>query len=131
MLIFKQSLLFMKNIILVVEDNEPIRDNTIELLELSNYKVISACNGKEGLCLALEQIPDLILCDIQMPEMDGYLLLELIRKEPSLAHSRFIFFTASAEKKEISKGMDMGADGYIVKPFSGEELLLKIKALIE
>ena len=113
----------MKSKILLVEDSEPIRENTIELLELHNYTVIAACNGKQGLEAALQQIPDLILCDIQMPEMDGYHLFEHIRKHPALNNSRFVFFTASAEKKEIELGMRMGADEYIVKPFTGERLL--------
>ena len=116
--------------ILLVEDNEPIRENTTEILELSGYKVLSACNGKDGLDMALKQNPDLILCDVQMPVMDGYHLLENIRKSPSLAHSRFVFFTASSEKKDIQKGMQMGADDYIVKPFTAEELLDKLKKLL-
>ncbi len=120
----------MKNLILVVEDNGPIRENTTEILELSNYRIITGCNGKEGLDIALEQIPDLILCDIQMPVMDGYLLLELVRKEPALNHSKFIFFTASAERKEIVKGLEMGADDYIVKPFSGEDMLRKVQSVL-
>lgn len=97
--------LSMKHKILLVEDNEPIRDNTTELLELYDYSVTAACNGKEGLEVALQQPPDLILCDIQMPVMDGYHLFELIRKYPALKNSRFIFFTASSEKKEVEAGM--------------------------
>ncbi len=120
----------MKQKILLVEDNLPIRENTSEMLELSEYAVVTACNGKEGLDMALDQIPDLILCDIQMPVMDGYHLLDLVRKESSLNKSRFVFFTASAEKKEIEQGMLRGADDYIVKPFTGEELLNKLKGLL-
>ncbi|HET7115958.1 MAG TPA: response regulator [Hanamia sp.] len=116
--------------ILLVEDNEPVRENTTEILELSGYKVLSACNGKDGLNIALKQIPDLILCDVQMPVMDGYVLLENIRQSHSLAHSRFVFLTASGEKKDIQKGMQMGADDYIVKPFTGEELLEKLKTIL-
>jgi CheY-like chemotaxis protein len=120
----------MKHKILLVEDNEPIRDNTTELLELSNYHVITASNGQEGLNLALQQTPDLILCDIKMPVMDGYHLLEHIRQQTSLVNFRFIFFTASSEKKEIETAMAMGADDYIIKPFSGEELLDRINKLL-
>ncbi|HET7115411.1 MAG TPA: response regulator [Hanamia sp.] len=116
--------------ILLVEDNLLILDNTTEILELSDYKVFTACNGKDGLDMAMKQIPDLILCDIQMPVMNGYHLLENIRKSLSLVHSRFVFFTASSEKKDIQKGMQMGADDYIVKPFTGEELLDKLKKLL-
>lgn len=117
----------MKHKVLLVEDNEPIRENTTELLELSGYEVLTACNGKEGLDKALQYLPDLILSDIRMPVMDGYHLLEHIRKTPSLNNSLFIFFTASCENKDILYGMKMGANDYIVKPFSGSELLDKIK----
>lgn len=117
----------MKHKILIVEDNDPIRENTTELLELSDYAVVTANNGEDGLKIALQQPPDLILCDIQMPVMDGYHLLEHIRKQSSLNKSRFIFFTASAEKKDIEAGLRMGADDYIVKPFRGDELLQLIE----
>ena len=120
----------MKQKILVVEDNGDIRENTTELLELSDYCVCTANNGKEGLDMALQQTPDLILCDIKMPVMNGYNLLEHIRKSPSLKNSRFVFFTASCEKKEIEMGMRMGADDYLVKPFTEEELLGKLKKLL-
>lgn len=116
--------------ILLVEDNLLILDNTTEILELSDYEVFTASNGKEGLDMAIKQIPDLILCDIKMPVMNGYHLLENIRQWYCLAHSRFVFFTSSSEKKDIQKGLKMGADGYIVKPFTGEELLEKLKKLL-
>jgi CheY-like chemotaxis protein len=128
---FHTTLRSMQHKILLVEDNLPIRENTTEMLELSDYLVLTACNGKDGLDIALQQNPDLILCDIQMPVMDGYLLLEHIRKVPSLTNSRFVFFTASGEKRDIQKGLQMGADDYIVKPFSGDELLGKLKNLLE
>jgi CRP/FNR family cyclic AMP-dependent transcriptional regulator len=120
----------MKHKILIVEDNGPILENTIELLELSNYEVVTASNGKEGLDIAMQQIPDLILCDIKMPVMDGYHLLEHIRQKPSLNSSHFVFFTASSEKKDIEMAMAMGATDYIVKPFTGDELLGRIKKLL-
>ena len=77
--------------------------------------------------MALEQNPDLILCDIRMPVMDGFHLLEHVRKSPALNSARFVFFTASCEKKDIEKGLQMGADDYLVKPFTGEDLLEKMK----
>lgn len=113
----------MKHKILLVEDNELIRENTTELLELNDYSVQTACNGKEALAAALKQPPDLILCDIAMPVMNGYHFFEHVRKYPSLDKSRFVFFTASAEKKDIEAGMRMGADAYITKPFTGEHLV--------
>jgi CRP/FNR family transcriptional regulator, cyclic AMP receptor protein len=120
----------MHNKILIVEDNVAILENTTELLELSNYTVVSASNGKDGLAAALEEKPDLILCDIIMPGMDGYHLLEHVRKVAALQNTRFIFFTASAEKKEVEDGMRLGADDYIVKPFLGDLLLEKIEKLL-
>jgi DNA-binding response OmpR family regulator len=121
----------MKYTILIVEDNAPIRENTSELLELSNYTVVTANDGKDGLDKAMAFAPDLILCDIQMPLMNGYHLLEHIRNEPSLKKTRFLFFTASSEPKDVSKGLNMGANDYIVKPFKGEELLDKIRLQLE
>jgi len=117
----------MKQKILLVEDNGHIRENTTELLEFYNYFVLSASNGKEGLDMALQHTPDLILCDIRMPVMNGYHLLEHIRKSPTLNNSRFLFFTASCEKKEIEMGLLMGADDYILKPFTENDLLGKLK----
>lgn len=120
----------MKQNILIVEDNLDIRENTTELLELFNYKVSSASDGEKGLNIALLNIPDLILCDIQMPVMNGYHLLEHIRKFPSLTKCRFLFFTASAEKKEIEMGLLLGADDYIIKPFTENDLLDKVRKYI-
>ena len=117
----------MKEKILIVEDDWAIRENTVELLELADYCVESANNGQEGLEIALKQTPDLILCDIRMPVMDGYHLLEHVKKNHCFVNTRFIFFTASAEKKDIEMGFLKGADDYIVKPFHGEVLLEKIR----
>ena len=117
----------MEQTILIIEDNVEIRENTTELLELFNYKVLSAGDGEKGLNMAMLLIPDLILSDIQMPVMNGYHLLEHIRKLPSLNKCRFVFFTASSEKKEIEMGLLMGADDYIIKPFTENELMDKIK----
>lgn len=128
--VFHLFLITMPYKILLVEDNEPIRENTVEMLELSEFTVLSACNGKDGLEMAQSEIPDLILCDIQMPLMDGYHLLERIRNLPALSHSRFVFITSSSEKKDIEKGLEMGADDYIVKPFRGEELINRLKILL-
>lgn len=109
--------------ILVVEDQDDVRENIAELLELSNYQVLAAANGKEGVKIALEAIPDLILCDIMMPEMDGYEVLYLLSKNPTTSSLPFIFLTAKTEKSDFRKGMNMGADDYITKPFEEMELL--------
>ena len=109
--------------ILVIEDNIEILENTAELLELSHYKVYTAENGRTGVELALEHKPDLILCDIMMPELDGYGVLHMIQLNPELQHTPFIFLTARAELSDIRKGMALGADDYLLKPFDPTDLL--------
>jgi CRP/FNR family transcriptional regulator, cyclic AMP receptor protein len=109
--------------VLLIEDNDDIRANTAEILELSNYKVITAANGKKGVELALKYLPDLIICDIMMPELDGYGVLHAIHKNEAVKNTPFIFLTAKTERMDLRKGMDLGADDYITKPFSGTELL--------
>ena len=109
--------------ILIIEDNDTIRNNAAEILELSNYKVIVAENGKIGIEKALEFLPDLIICDIMMPVLDGYGVLHALSKNVSLKTIPFIFLTAKAERSDYRRSMDLGADDYITKPFSGTELL--------
>ena len=117
----------MKNILLI-EDNAEIRENTAEILELANYKVTTAANGKMGVQSALQQKPDLIVCDVMMPELDGYGVLHLVNKNPDLMGIPFIFLTAKAERNDFRKGMEMGADDYVTKPFTDIELLNAIEA---
>ncbi len=117
--------------ILVIEDQDDVRDNIAELLNLSNYKTLTAENGRMGVKMALSEVPDLILCDIMMPEMDGYEVLYLIMKNPSTASIPFIFLTAKAEKEDFRKGMNLGADDYIVKPYQEIELLGAIERRLE
>ncbi|KAA2240290.1 response regulator [Chitinophaga agrisoli] len=109
--------------ILLIEDNNEIRDNVVEMLELARYSVLTATNGMEGVELAIAQSPDLIICDIMMPVLDGYGVLNMLHKNKTLQEIPFIFLTAKAEKAEIRKGMEMGADDYITKPFDTTELL--------
>ncbi|HTL10287.1 MAG TPA: response regulator [Chitinophagaceae bacterium] len=109
--------------ILLIEDNADIRLNTAEILELSNYKVLTAANGKQGVEMALTQHPDLIICDIMMPELDGYGVLHAVQKHEELHHTPFIFLTARAERTDFRKGMELGADDYLTKPFDATELL--------
>ncbi len=109
--------------ILLIEDNDDIRNNTAEILELSNYKVITAENGKIGLEKALEYMPDLIICDIMMPVLDGFGVLHAVHKNDKIRNTPFIFLTAKTERSDLRKGMDLGADDYITKPFTGTELL--------
>lgn len=109
--------------ILLIEDNEDIRSNTAEILELSNYLVEVAENGKVGVAKALALKPDLIICDIMMPELDGYGVLHAIQHNDEIKNTPFIFLTAKTERSDFRKGMELGADDYIAKPFDGTELL--------
>ena len=109
--------------ILVIEDNNEIRENISEILELDGYQTLQAANGKEGVAKTLETHPDLIICDIMMPELDGYGVLHILAKKEATASIPFIFLTAKAEKSDMRKGMTLGADDYLVKPFDDNELL--------
>jgi CRP-like cAMP-binding protein/CheY-like chemotaxis protein len=109
--------------ILLIEDNDDVRDNTAEILELSNYEVIVAENGKVGVEKAISHLPDLIICDIMMPELDGFGVLHAIQKHAPLKNTPFIFLTAKTERGDFRRGMELGADDYLTKPFSGTELL--------
>lgn len=113
--------------ILVIEDIKNILENTAEILELSNYKVITALNGKTGVEEAIKNKPDLILCDIMMPELDGYGVLHMVQKNSELEETPFIFLTAKTEQSEIRKGMSLGADDYITKPYDPTDLLNTIE----
>ncbi|HZY81695.1 MAG TPA: response regulator [Cyclobacteriaceae bacterium] len=113
--------------ILVIEDNLEIRENTAEILALANYEVVTAENGKRGVDLAVKEQPDLIICDIMMPELDGYGVLHILSKKPETASIPFIFVTAKTERSDIRKGMELGADDYLTKPFDDTELLNAIE----
>lgn len=114
--------------ILVIEDNKDVRENTAEILELANYKVLQAENGKLGVELAQNVKPDLIICDIMMPVLDGYGVIHLLNKNADTASIPFIFLTAKSERTDIRKGMEMGADDYISKPFDDIELLNAVES---
>ena len=109
--------------ILIIEDDTIMRENTAEILELAQYEVKTAPNGKAGTVLAREMKPDLIICDIMMPELDGYGVLHVLSKDPKTAFIPFIFLSAKAEKSEVRRGMELGADDYLTKPFEETELL--------
>ena len=117
--------------ILVIEDEESIRENILELLEAENFQGIGATNGKIGIKMAIDQIPDLILCDMMMPEVDGYGVLKALHSEPLTATIPFIFLTAKADKSDIRTGMELGADDYITKPCTPQELLKAIAIRLE
>jgi CRP/FNR family transcriptional regulator, polysaccharide utilization system transcription regulator len=113
--------------ILLIEDNKDMRENTAEILELSRYEVLTAKNGKEGVEIAQTKKPDLIICDIMMPMLDGYGVLHMLSKNTETANIPFIFLTAKAERSDFRKGMEMGADDYVTKPFDDVELLNAIE----
>lgn len=113
--------------VLVIDDNTDIRENTAEILELAGYKTFTAENGKKGVEMAQREKPDLIVCDIMMPELDGYGVLHLLRKNEETERIPFVFLTAKTERSDFRKGMEMGADDYITKPFEDIELLNAIE----
>jgi DNA-binding response OmpR family regulator len=117
--------------VLVIEDSRDILDNISELLQLSNYKVFTAENGKIGIETALATKPDIIICDIMMPELDGYGVLHIVHNHPELQHIPFIFLTARTEQSEVRKGMSLGADDYITKPFDTTDLLNAIESRLK
>src|SRR5690606_15084221 len=117
--------------ILLIEDNLDVRENTSEILALANYNVLTAENGKIGVELAQKELPDLIICDIMMPELDGFGVLHILGKNPETARIPFIFLTAKTEKSDIRKGMTLGADDYLTKPFDDTDLLNAIEARLK
>lgn len=117
--------------ILIIEDNADVRQNTVEILELADYNVLSTDNGKDGIQLAKDNQVDLILCDITMPGLDGFGVLKILNRNPQTKRIPFIFLTASAREEAFRKGMNLGADDYIVKPYKDTELLDAIEARIQ
>lgn len=112
--------------ILLIEDNDFIRENTAEILEMTGYDVLTAENGKVGVEKALATKPDLVVCDIMMPVLDGYGVLHIFNQNPQLAGVPFIFLTAKTERADLRRGMELGADDYLTKPFDDSELLSAI-----
>lgn len=116
--------------ILLIEDDITVRENTAELLELSDYAVFTASDGKQGVQKAFEIKPALIICDIMMPEMDGYDVLKILGEHSETVNIPFIFLSAKTEHKDVRKGMELGADDYLTKPFEEEDLLNAIESRI-
>lgn len=109
--------------ILLIEDNVEMAENISSILELAKYNVTHAPNGKIGVDLAQKNKPDLILCDVMMPVLDGYGVVHILNNDPETASIPFIFLTAKADKNDFRAGMNLGADDYITKPFDGVDLL--------
>ena len=114
--------------ILVIEDEELVRENLLDFLEAEDYQTIAASNGKIGVELAQKHLPDLVICDVMMPELDGYGVLNQLSQNSATATIPFIFLTAKADKLDIRGGMDLGADDYLTKPFTIKELKKAIEA---
>jgi DNA-binding response OmpR family regulator len=121
----------MQKKILVIEDNKEVRENITEILELSEYFVVKADNGKTGVETALKEHFDLIICDVMMPHLDGYGVLHLLSKHVETRGIPFIFLTAKSERTDQRKAMEMGADDYLTKPFDGIELLNAIEVRLK
>ena len=116
--------------LLLIEDDLVLRENTAEILVLSNFEVITASNGLEGVALAKSRIPDIIISDIMMPKLNGHEVLEILANDERTKYIPFIFLSAKTERKDVRKGMNMGADDYITKPFEEEELISAIESRI-
>jgi len=117
--------------VLIIEDNRDLRENTSEILQLAGYFVIAAENGKIGVDLAVNEKPDIIICDIMMPELDGHGVLYVLSRNKETADIPFIFLTAKAERNDFRKGMELGADDYLTKPFDEIELLNAIESRLK
>ncbi|MEI8114614.1 MAG: response regulator, partial [Bacteroidia bacterium] len=112
--------------VLFIDDNHELRQITLEALELEGFKVMGAEDGRQGIEIAKKQLPDIILCDIMMPETDGFEVYSELRQYAPTSLTPFIFLTALAEKENLRKGMEIGADDYVTKPFTLAELLTTI-----
>ncbi|AOX02861.1 hybrid sensor histidine kinase/response regulator [Moorena producens PAL-8-15-08-1] len=117
--------------ILLIEDEPSVRENILELLDAEDFEAIAGSNGRIGIELAQDESPDLIICDVMMPELDGYQVLQTLRKHPDTATIPFMFLTARAEKTDQRQGMELGADDYLTKPFTRVELLGAITTRLE
>ena len=117
--------------ILVIEDDAPIRDKIVTVLKYENYDVIDAPNGREGVASAQQNRPDLIICDVLMPDMNGYSALAALRDDPITSDIPVIFLTVAASRADMRKGMELGADDYITKPYTVEELLAAVRTRLE
>lgn len=117
--------------ILIIEDETDTRENLHLMLEMEGFKPLSASNGKKGVAAAKQELPDVILCDVSMPELDGYGVLQALRADARTVSIPFIFLTAKGDKQDLRAGMNLGADDYLIKPASAEEVLAAIKSRLD
>jgi DNA-binding NarL/FixJ family response regulator len=117
--------------ILIIEDEPEMRRNLATILRLEKYNPLTAQNGREGIEMARKETPDLVLCDVMMPELDGYGVLRELRSNSSTEATPFIFLTARGEKPDVRAGMNLGADDYLTKPVAKSDLLSAIRTRIE
>jgi DNA-binding NarL/FixJ family response regulator len=117
--------------ILVIEDEPEMRENLITILKLENFQTVAAANGRIGIDRARKEKPDVIVCDVMMPEIDGHAVLEALRQDPETARIPFIFLTAKGEKRDVRSGMNLGADDYLTKPVAKADLLAAISARLK
>ena len=115
----------------MIEDEPQIQANIQEILELSHFSVMTAASGQAGLKLAEETRPDLIICDVMMPGLDGYGVLTALRQQPATVQIPFIFLTARTDRSDIRRGMELGADDYLTKPIESAELLRAVAARLK
>jgi DNA-binding NarL/FixJ family response regulator len=117
--------------VLIIEDEPEMRRNLATILRLEHFQPVTAENGRAGVELARREKPDLILCDVMMPELDGYGVLQELRSDPGTVTTPFIFLTAKGEKPDIRAGMNLGADDYLTKPVAKADLLAAIRSRLE
>jgi DNA-binding NarL/FixJ family response regulator len=113
--------------ILIIEDQPQMRRNLAFILEMEKFQVVTAENGRQGLESARRELPDLVICDVMMPELDGYEVLQTLRAETATATVPFIFLTAKGDKPDVRQGMNLGADDYLTKPVAREDLLAAVR----
>jgi DNA-binding NarL/FixJ family response regulator len=114
--------------ILIIEDQPDMRGNLAIILKMEGYNVLTASNGSEGLASARQHLPDLVVCDVMMPELDGHGVLAALRADATTAHLPFIFLTARGEKRDYRTGMNLGADDYLTKPVNASDLISAVEA---
>ena len=116
--------------LLVIEDEAPLRANLVRIFSAEGYRVIAAADGDEGVARVRESRPDAVICDILMPRLDGFGVLAALRSRPETAEIPFIFLTASADKVDLARGLQSGANEYVTKPFKIADLLAAVKRLL-